>query len=469
MTSRLTQTFDQGRFSLQALALITFACWVLPISGLLLMGKNLPAAILLPLPLIFAMLVSPTLSFYLFMLTVPIYFPYHLTGGAIWAFDLCMAMLLAGLVLQFMLKGETEIRRTPADLPMLMLVFATWLSALFAYRTGESLIPSIRILVIFLAFRAIFTMANRLGVRRIVQFYIYLVAVLSVINIAIFLYYGGAERVFGPAWLAFENYSMTALPMALAFFIWSKSRGERVRFALVIMAIAMAIIASGSRGTLVAVAMATPILIWIAWRKINRDRTFDVRYAFNQVLAVAGVITAVIVGISGSLLVGFFGRVEEMFASVSDPQGSIALRIVLWTAAVKGWLTSPLVGIGIGNFNLVDQVVPSMKTAPVWYYIKGMSAHNVVLHYLAETGIIGVTALLAVTGAGLRMARAPFREVLSRSDTQVSAALMIAMIVFALSIFFMRAWTWAQEGYVMAMIFGMTAAWWFECKDRSER
>lgn len=132
MTSRLTQTFDQRRFSLQAAALIAFACWVLPIGGLLLMGKNLPAAILLPLPLMFAMLVSPTLSFYLFMLTVPIYFPYHLTGGAIWAFDLCMAMLLAGLVLQFMLKGETEIRRTPADLPMLMLVFATWLSALFA-------------------------------------------------------------------------------------------------------------------------------------------------------------------------------------------------------------------------------------------------------------------------------------------------------------------------------------------------
>jgi hypothetical protein len=41
------------------------------------------------------------------------------------------------------------------------------------------------------------------------------------------------------------------------------------------------------------------------------------------------------------------------------------------------------------------------------------------------------------------------------------------MIVFALSIFFMRAWTWAQEGYVMAMLFGMAAAWWAQHRQVS--
>lgn len=451
--------------NLRTAAILAVAGWLVPVLILFAMGKNLPATLLIPIPIIFAMLVSPTLSFYLFMLTVPIYLPYHLTGYAIWAFDLAMAMLLAGLVVKFLLKGETEIRRTPADLPMLLLILATWLSAIFAYRPAESLIPSIRILLIFLAFRAIFTMSVRLGVRRIVLFYIYLVGTLSFINISIFLWYGGAERVFGPAWLAFENYSMTSLPMALAFFIWSRHRGERIRFAVIIVAIALAVVASGSRGTLLAILLAVPILIWIAYRKIDRDQMTEVRHAFNQVLGVAVVITVLIVGVSGTLLVGFFGRVEEMLASVSDPQGTIALRIVLWTAAIKGWLTSPIVGIGIGNFNLVDQVVPAMKTAPVWYYIRGMSAHNVVLHYLAETGIIGVAALFAVTGAGLRMARYPFRRKQTLEQTQVSAAILIAMIVFALSIFFMRAWTWAQEGHVMAMLFGMTAAWWFTCRE----
>ncbi len=453
-------SFDHPAINLKGAMTASLLCWLVPVAFLFATGKILPATLLLPVPIILAMLLSPTLSFSLFMLSVPVYYPFRLSSGAIWGFDIAMALLVAGLVMQFLMRGETEIRRTPLDLPMLMLILATWLSALFAFRPAESLVPSIRILVIFLAFRAIFTMTMRLGVRKIVLSYIYLVAALSIINIVIFLYYRGTERVFGPAWLAFENYSMTALPMALAFFLWSQSRAERVRFALIIIAIALAIVASGSRGTLVAVALAVPILVWKAHRKIRQQQMTEARHALNQVLWVAGVITVLLIGVSGTLLAGFMGRVQEMVSSVSDPQGSIALRIVLWTAAIKGWLTSPIVGIGIGNFNLVDQVVPSIKTAPVWYYIRGMSAHNVVLHYLAETGILGVTALMAVTLAGLRMARRPFRSLQSLADTQVSTALYIAMIVFALSIFFMRAWTWAQEGYVMAMLFGMAAAWW---------
>jgi O-antigen ligase len=309
-------------------------------------------------------------------------------------------------------------------------------------------------------------MSYRLGVRKLLLLYIYLVGTLSLINITLFLYHRGAERIFGPAWLAFENYSMTALPMALAFLIWSRTRAERLRFAAIIVLIALAVVASGSRGTLVAIALALPVLIWLAYRKITRDQMWEARHSINQVMLVAVIIGVTLAAFSSSLLVGFVGRVEELVASLVNPQGTIALRIVLWTAAFKAWLTSPIVGIGIGNFNLVDQVVPEMKTAPVWYYIRGMSAHNVVLHYLAETGIIGVVALLAVTASGLRMGREVFRRKLSLEETQISGAIMIAMVVFALSIFFMRAWTWAQEGYIMAMLFGMAAAWCHQLESR---
>jgi O-antigen ligase len=441
-------------------------CWLIPVALFVAMGKNLPAMVLAPVPLVLAMLVSPGFAFYTFMLTVPVYMPFHLTGGAIWAFDLAMALLVAGLVIQFLVRGETEVKRTPVDIPFLLLIVATWLSAFFAYRIQETLIPSIRILVIFLAFRAIFVMCTRIGVRKICLFYIHLVGSLSVINILLFVYHRGTERVFGPAWLAFENYAMTALPMALAFLIWSRTRSERVRFTTIIILIALAVMASGSRGTLVAIALAVPILIWLAHRKIRRDQMGEARHSINRVLLAAVIIGVTVVLFSSSLLVGFVGRMEELVASIANPRGSIALRLVLWTAAFKAWLTSPIVGIGIGNFNLVDEVVPEMKTAPVWYYIRGMSAHNVVFHYLAETGILGVAALLAVTASGLRMARSVFRRELSAEETQTSGAIMIAMVVFALSIFFMRAWTWAQEGYIMAMLFGMTAALWHQYESQ---
>lgn len=451
---------------LQQALILTFLLWLTPVLLLAATGRTLHALVLAPLPLVLLLCASPRTCFYLFMLTVPIYYPYRVGAMAIWSFDLLMALLLFGLVIEFLLRADTDIRPTGLDIPFLALIGATWLSAFFAYNTGETIVPSVRILVIYLAFRAIFSMTLKLGVRKVVVFYIGLVAVLSLINLALFVKSGGAERVFGPAWLAFECYSMTALPMALAFFIWSRRFTERFIYGSAILVILLAIAASGSRGALVAVALSVPVLLLLAYHKIRRERQTESRRTLRKVVIVGAAVTVVVFALGSSFFLGFFGRVEELVASIGNPQGTIYLRLVLWTAAVKAWLTSPLVGIGIGNFNLVDQIVPSIKTAPVWYYIRGMSAHNVVLHYLAETGIIGVVALLLLTFTGLRQGLRVFREKLSQADTQVSAAVMIAMVVFAMSIFFMRAWTWAQEGNILAMIFGMTAAWYYQLRSK---
>ncbi len=422
-------------------------------------GRPIGIAAVLMLPVAAWLLVSPRTSFYVYMLSVPIYYPFREAGFALWAFDVVTVILAVGLVLESFLRGADELRRTPFDLPLIGLVLATWVSALFAYSGADAIVPSIRILVIFIAFRAVFVMSLRLGVRRVLLLYVYIVFALSVINVALFTYHGGALRIFGPSGLAFEAYAMTALPMALAFFIWAKSQRERARFGIVAAAIALAIFASGSRGTLLAVALGIPCLLILAWKKTHREQTVMFGGALLPLVVVGGII-AVMVAVSSTTLFGLFlSRVGEAAESVQRPVGTIELRLVLWTAAMKAWLSSPIVGIGVGNFDLVDQIVPEIRMAPVWYYIRGMSAHNVVLHYLAETGLVGVIALLAVPWAGLRTVRHFFRAQLNLADTQVSMALTIAIIVFAMSLFFMRAWTWAQEGHVMAMILGMTAAW----------
>ncbi|MCP4669494.1 MAG: hypothetical protein GY849_24435 [Deltaproteobacteria bacterium] len=92
------------------------------------------------------------------------------------------------------------------------------------------------------------------------------------------------------------------------------------------------------------------------------------------------------------------------------------------------------------------------------FYVKGMSAHNVILHYLAETGLVGALALVVLVWGGLKTSYRNYRERLSRKDTQVTAALFIAMVVFCITILYMRAWTWGQGGYIMALLFGLVAA-----------
>ena len=44
-------------------------------------------------------------------------------------------------------------------------------------------------------------------------------------------------------------------------------------------------------------------------------------------------------------------------------------------------------------------------------------------------------------------------------DRPVAYALFAAMLVFVVTLTFMRAWTWEQGGYIMALIFALNAAW----------
>ena len=428
-------------------------------------GKTALLMVCLTIPFVFYLVANPRYSFYLFLLSISVYYPYHLTGFAIHPFDLAMGLLYFSVVLDFCLHTRTEIRKTGLDLAFLYLIIATLISAVFGYNVRQSIVPLFRIMVIYLAFRVVFKLALEMDVRKVVLFYIYQVFVLSLINCILFIMHGGGARVFGPSWLAFEIYTITALPMALCFFIWATNTRERLRFGFVSLTIIAALIAMESRGSLLAVTITIPILLFFAYHKIKKERNIAPSRNIKRITLIAAVLVVIFVLFNKTLLVGFIDRVHEMVESLARPKGTIALRLVLWDAAFRGFLSHPLTGIGIGNYVYIENIIPSVKTAPVWYYIRGMSSHNVVLQYLCETGLLGTLALLMLTFLNLRMAYRNFKRKMSPEETQVSAALFMVIIVFAHSILYMRAWTWGQEGFLMAIIFGLNAAWYYRNRN----
>ena len=462
----MSQTQTLAVKNTQTAPLILVLLALTPAAAAFFTGKALLVLVCLCLPLAFFLMATPRLSFYLFLLSISVYFPYHLTGFAIHPFDLAFGLLLFSIVIDFCVNGRTEIRKTGLDAAFVFLIIATFISGAFAYNFKHSLVPSIRIVVIYLAFRAVFKMSLELTVRKVILFYIYNVFILSLINCVIFVMLGGKARVFGPSWLAFEIYTITALPMALSFFIWARDNAERLKFGFISLVIIAALLALQSRGSLLATAITIPILLILALSKTKKEKTVKSSRNLKRVIFIAAVVAAVLMAFNQTLLVGFFDRVKEMLESLAHPKGTIALRLVLWDAAIKGFLTSPLVGIGIGNYVYIDQLVPEVKTAPVWYYIRGMSSHNVLLQYLCETGVLGTLALLSITWLNLKYAWRNYKLKMSPENTQVSVALFIVIIVFSHSILYMRAWTWGQEGYLMTIIFGLNAAWYY--KNRKE-
>jgi len=405
------------------------------------------------------LLLFPRIAFYLFLISLGFYVPQRITYSfAVHPFDLMMGIVFGGIILEFMLRDRSEIRPASFDLPFVVLIIATLVSTVFAYNPSLSIVPCARIIVIYLAFRAVFKFGLEISVRKILLFYIYLVFLLSLHNIALFVMHAGQVRVFGFSSLGYESFSMTALPMALAFWLWSESRREKIKFGAIAVAIGLGIVATQARGPLLSVALAVPLLMWLAAVKARRENDRRTISALKLLLIPLVVLGVAVIVLSGTLFAGSIMRYEAAIDSFTRPTGTIALRLVLWQTAIMAFLDHPFTGIGIGNFRVVHELYPVLKTMPLHFYVRGMSAHNVILHYLAETGLIGALALVVLAWGGLKRSYYDFRRKLSRKDTQVTAALYIGMLVFCITILYMRAWTWGQGGYVMALLFGLVAA-----------
>lgn len=418
--------------------------------------------------LVLLLTLMPRIAFWLFLLSLSFYVPQRMgTFFALHPFDLLMGILFLAMGLDFLLRGKVAISAAVFDLPFLALIFATIVSGLFAYNPSYSVVPIIRIVVIYLAFRAFFRFGHELSVRKIITSYIYLITLLSLLNIILMLASAGKVRIFGPAGAGFETFAMTALPMALAFLIWSQSKKERYLYGVISLVIGLGIVATQSRAPLLAVIIVTPILIYFAVAKARRENDYGRVKTLQTILLLFTAFGILFFILSETLLAASLGRYESFIASMSKPGGTVALRLILWKNALRAFLDFPVTGIGTGNFRVVHQIYPDIQTIPLFILVKGKTAHNVILHYLAETGLVGAIALLTLALKGLLRSYRAFKTKLTAQDNQVSAALFIAMVVFCVTLLYMTAWTWGQNGYIMALLFGLTAAWHQQIKNKS--
>ena len=246
--------------------------------------------------------------------------------------------------------------------------------------------------------------------------------------------------------------------MATAFMFWAQTTKQRVLYGSLAIMIGLGIMATQARGPMLAVAIAIPLLIFFAARKSRKESDRSSSHVLKLIFIPAVALIGLVFLFKDTLFVGLLSRYDEIIISLTNPKGTIALRLILWEAAIRTFLDNPITGIGIGNFRLVHHIYPDSKLMPLHWWIFGMSAHNVLLHYLAETGIVGFLALVTLSWKGLRHSYRGFMQKLSYPDNQVAASLFIAMVVFCVTILFMRAWTWGQGGYVMALLFGLLAA-----------
>ncbi|MCI0405744.1 MAG: O-antigen ligase family protein [candidate division Zixibacteria bacterium] len=142
-------------------------------------------------------------------------------------------------------------------------------------------------------------------------------------------------------------------------------------------------------------------------------------------------------------LLPFLAQVERRATQLVEQGGTVYLRLFLWGVALKFFLSHPITGIGMGQFAGAMEQFPEMKNLAVFEWTHGLSAHNVLLTFLAETGLVGTLAFLLLLVSAVRFAWKGVRSARTLEELGWGWGFFMLFTVFAIS--FLFAGTWHYE------------------------
>lgn len=184
--------------------------------------------------------------------------------------------------------------------------------------------------------------------------------------------------------LAHPNQLAGFLVLLLPFTLAGASTGRRMR-PLYVVAAALALLGvyfSFSRAALVALAVVPLVLL--------RGR---------RMIVVLPLLALLVAAAAPDLL-------EQRFATLTQEGSVVASRIDIWTTAAHIWSENPVAGVGLGGFPeaYAEAQVAGKLFLPSTSLEPPPHAHNLFLNSLAEQGLVGLVALLALLVAALRNA-----------------------------------------------------------------
>jgi O-antigen ligase len=140
------------------------------------------------------------------------------------------------------------------------------------------------------------------------------------------------------------------------------------------------------------------------------------------------------------LLIPFLGQAERRAEQLVQQGGSVYLRLFLWGVAWQLFLEHPVTGIGMGQFVGEMEQFPEMKNLAVFEWTHGLSAHNLPLTFLAETGLVGTLAFLLLLISTVRFAWRGVQRTRTQEELGTGWGFFLIFSVFSISFLFAGVW-----------------------------
>lgn len=314
-----------------------------------------------------------------------------------------------------------------------LLAFASLLWTVDLAMTLDELVA----LMVGLIYMAVF--AFSIQDRRDVQAVLWAVAVSSVVFGLLWItgYAGGADRRFNatgePNLFALQQ--IVALPMLLALSSSVKSWAAKAFLYAAVAIVGGSIVSTLSRGGLLTLVVVIVVVLALPSRTLFRSPVAKVAFFATAAIGL------------GALLSVAWADVSQRFELAQTEGGLAGGRLDLSRAAIRGFQSNPVTGLGFGGFRSVSfQLIRTTPGASLVGHVRyetygGEYAHNAYLGSLADLGPVGLllfAALLATVAGSLvrtsRRARADSDHLLYRSANAVAVSLLaLAVASLALS------------------------------------
>jgi O-antigen ligase len=216
----------------------------------------------------------------------------------------------------------------------------------------------------------------------------------------------------------------TMIPLAIVLMLSTRNVLKKVLYIAGSLVMVAGLFATFSRGGFLALAIGMLVLFWKLGRK-------------NRLLACALVLACLLALVLAPA--GYSGRLASIFDSSKDLVGSSLARRDVLIRGIWVAISSPFLGIGIGNFHIVS--------------IRGQVSHNSFLQVAAEMGLAALVLYCGIIVVCYRRLRSIERATLSEFRHSrfhyLSVGLQSALVAYAVGSFFLSV---AYEGYLYSLV-----------------
>jgi O-antigen ligase len=371
--------------------------------------------------------------------------------------DLILVILILSYFAKGALRGDVSLLKTPLDKAILVFLSVLGISLVNVVDLSKGITNFSRHIQLFALFYVIQSELKGNEVRKFLRFFLLLAMVHSIYNLYFFVSYAGKIRSFGIAGVPFADMLVASLIISYSFYLFQKNNLSRLKYAAVFFILLGALFATQTRGAMMSFSLSYTFVSIITLTLGRKVYSSIVCRNFWKLAFSLAVFLLLAVHLFGSLVTDLTHRFYSLYQlPVTGGQETIQLRFHLWETALKAFLAYPFLGIGIGQFRVVHLIIPNLRFSPLFPETVRLDAHNIVLSYLSEAGLLGLCSLLYFMISFLRLGWGTYKGFLNKEDLPILTSLLGILFFVFVSSFYAGAWFYGVNGMTFMFFLALT-------------